>query len=128
MSTIPATELAPQWIAAKAAEDAAKLKRLDIEAQICASLALPPGASQTISVIPGFRVKYDINRTFDTDALRAAWDTLPEVAQSCVRWKAEVAAREFHAACDMAPTAIVALSQFITTKDAKPSFTYTPKL
>lgn len=126
MAKLTVNEMAPLWIAAKADEDAAKLKRLNIEADIVASLNLPPGAAQTIQVNPGFRVKYDISRTFDTPALRVAWDSLSEVAQSCVRWKAEVAAHEFNAACDLTPDSIAALKVFITTKDAKPAFTFTP--
>jgi len=126
--TIPplAEDFARQWIDAKAWEDTAKASRLAIEAAICANFKFPPGATETVYVMPGFKVVWGISRTLDTDALRAAWDTLSEVAQGCVRWKAEVAATQYHAAADLVPAAVAALNKFITTKDSKPAFTFTP--
>ncbi len=122
----PLEDLARHWVEAKTAEDLAKSLRLSVESAICASLNVAPGSTQTIHLLPGFRVRYDINRTVDTDALRAAWATLPEVAQNCVRWKAEVSATQYNAAADLLPEAVAQLNAFITTKPAKPSFTFIP--
>jgi hypothetical protein len=129
MQTQLSTDLTTQWIDAKAAEEAAKQNRLAIEAAICTSLNVAPGATETFYPVPGFKVRFAINRSVpaaEQKTLREAYPDLAPELQNVFRWIAEVIPAEFDAVVAAHPSAAAALSPFITTKDAKPAFTFTP--
>jgi len=116
--------LAATWAQVKAEEDAAKARRLEIEAQI---VGVMPAKDEGVTKVEqdGLRVSvtYKLTRSVDTDAVRGAWGSLQPAVQSAFRWKADIdtkALRELDAqeAQQIAP--------FITTKPAKPSVKVEP--
>ena len=116
------TELAAAWIQAKAAEETAKQNRLDIESSMFG--LLPRKDEGTASIEDAgmkITVTHKLTRKVDSDALRAAWNTLPEHAQACFKWGADISIKELRACEAMDADAYAFASRFITAKLAKPS-------
>ena len=127
--TRPSTPTTPEalahlWIEAKAHEDSAKAYRIQVEEQLVKLIAAPHGYEGTQKPIPGFAIQYAINRAVDTAALTAGWAALSPQAQSCFRWKFELAKKEFDSAAAMAPAVFNEVAAFVTSKPAKPSFKF----
>ena len=112
-------ELVAALAAAKAEEEQARQRRLQIEEEI---LALMPSKDEgtVTDKDAGITVTYKLTRTVDTEALQARWLELSAAAQAAFRWKAEVDLRALRT-LDEADYKLAAA--YITTKPAKPTVT-----
>jgi hypothetical protein len=115
--------LSDAWLAAKAEEQAANARRLDIERAITALVSAPPeeGSYKLESERVKVTVAYKLTRTVDGEALRAAWGDLPENVQSAFRWKAEADVKKLRAMQELTPALYAQACAFVTAKPAKPS-------
>lgn len=113
-------ELTAALKAAKAAEEKAKVERLDIEAKMVALFAKPATGEGTHND-EDFSITWKLNRSVDTDKLSGAYEALPANAQRAFRWKAEVELKNLRALADLDPVSYAAAAEFITSKPAKPS-------
>lgn len=114
-------ELRAVWIEAKRIETEAQAQRLEIEAAI---LSLMPSKLEGSVTEAGLVVTYKVTRKVDTEALRGAWDRLPEAAQGAFRWKAEVDSRGLRA---LDPDDAKSALAFVTSTPAKPAISLKPE-
>lgn len=116
-------QLTHDWLQAKADENAANKRRVEIEVQIAASL--PPAASeQTVAQVCGdykIAVRYGVTRKVDTEALQTMWDKLPAKAQEAFKWTAAVTLPQLRALQEFMPADYAKLAGCIETKPSKPS-------
>lgn len=121
MNHLTISELSAAWLTAKADEDSAKARRLEIEAAIVAAI---PGADEGTATEKTEAIKVSVTRkltrSVDTEALQEHWSFLPAQAQAVFKWSADIDTRKLRAAQDMAPDAYAAAAQFITAKPSKP--------
>lgn len=115
--------LSDAWLQAKADEQAANARRLDIERAITAMVPGPheEGSYKLESDRVKVTVAYKLTRTVDSDALRAAWGNLPENVQLAFRWKADADVKKLRAMQELTPTLYARATAFVTAKPAKPS-------
>ena len=112
------------WLKAKAAEEAANARRLEIEAQILEHFTPPETGEGTVTKkSEGVSVAYKMTRTTDTEALQEHWAKLPEIVQSAFEWKATATMKNIKAMQLANPEAYAMAAQFITAKPAKPYIT-----
>jgi hypothetical protein len=114
------TELAAALAAAKAAENAAKNERLLIEEQILTHMDKKDEGTVSDKEA-GITVTYKITRTVDTEALQAAWASLPEHAHKAFKWKADVDIRNLRSLKEFDEASYAVVTQFVTAKPAKPT-------
>jgi len=114
------TELTAALKAAKAAEDNAKVLRLEIEGKIVALYAKPATGEGTHND-EEFSITWKLNRTVDSEKLSAGYESLPVNAQRAFRWKAEVELKNLRALAELDPVSYSAAAEYITSKPAKPS-------
>lgn len=107
---------------AKAEEQAANTRRLDLESQIIARFAVPEGGEGTVKE-EEFTLTYKVTRKVDTEALQASWSKLGTNTQKAFRWSADVDLKALRALSDMDPDNAFIAQGFITTKPAKTSLT-----
>ena len=116
--------LTTQWLEAKAEETAANKRRIDIEAQIAASLPCTDGAEGTRSEQIGeykVAVRYGVTRKVDSDRLQTMWGDLGVKAQECFKWSAAVALPKLRALQEYVPAEYARLAACIEVKPSKPS-------
>lgn len=112
-------KLTADWLAAKAAEDAAKAQRYEIEKSLIA--LLPAKEEGSISEKVGghkLTITYKLVRKADTAKLRSAWGELSSDAQSCFKWLAEVSLSDMRRADEESQREA---AQYITTGPGKPA-------
>ena len=114
------TELAAAWRAAKAAEAQAASERKQIEE---AMLAFIPAQDEGTVTVDGVVATFKMTRKVDTDHLQAAWENLPEHAQRCFRWKAEVDTKALRAVASLDQAAYRVAAEFVTATPARPAIT-----
>jgi hypothetical protein len=118
-----AAALAAEWRIAKNMEDAAKKKRVEIEAQIAE--AFPPTDVECIRKFDDAGVKisvsYGVTRSVDTPKLQGEWANLTAFAQDAFRWKADVSVAVLRNLEENHPALYKQVAAFITTKSSKPS-------
>jgi hypothetical protein len=117
---MPIAELTIALRQAKLAESIAKTERLRLEELIEKQFTKPDGGegSHTDEEV---KITWKINRTVDTAAVQAGWDSLTANAQKAFRWKADVDLTQFRALKDLDSAAYAQAAEFITSKPAKPS-------
>ena len=111
--------LAAAWMQAKAQENKARDRRVEIEESI-ASL-LPIKDEGTVSEkADGMKISvtYKLTRKANTINLRTCWDQLGDEAKACFVWKADVSTSALR---NVSPAALIEAQRFITTAPAKPS-------
>lgn len=108
-------------IKAKAAENAAKEHRLEIEEAILAHFPKDKQEGSVTNADFGISVAYKLTRTVDTDALQSAWEKLSANSQKAFKWKADLDLKQYRAIQDLDPASFDQLAVFVTTKPAKPS-------
>ncbi len=119
---ITLTSLAAAWRAAKADEDAAKQRRIDIEAEIVDSFPIEIEGTDSRDAGPyKVTVVHKMNRSVNTDALQQLWPRLNDKAQACFSWKATVKVGELRKVQEFLPDSYVLLATVIEAKPAKPS-------
>jgi len=114
------TELTAALRKAKLAEATAKAERLRLEDQIEKLFTKPDGGEGTFSD-EEVKITWKINRTVDTPAVQAGWDSLSANAQKAFRWKADVDLTQLRALKDLDSAAYAQAAEYITSKPAKPS-------
>lgn len=121
-TTIIAT-LAADWLTLKRLEDEAKVKRIEVEALICAELRDGGDEGTTTAKLDTLKVTVTrkMNRSVDTSALQAAWTTLPAFAQAAFTWKADISLPLLRKLQNDHPGLYADAARFITTKPAKAS-------
>lgn len=116
-------ELTAAWLTAKADENAANKRRLEIEAQIVA--ALPPTAPEaSVSAKIGdyaISVRYGVTRKVDADKLGAMWDELPAKAREAFKWTAAPVLPKLRGLMEYAPAEYARVAACIEAKPSKPS-------
>lgn len=120
--TKPLPLLVAELRAAKLAEKLAGDHRLAIEAQIVALIPAPAEGEGTVKQ-DDLTVTFKNNRTVDTGALQAGWDSLSANSQKAFSWKATLDLKQFRAIQDLDPQAFGQLAAFVTTRPAKPAIT-----
>lgn len=117
MNSSTLNELSAAWLACKHAEDAARARRYEIEAQIA---ALIPGGDESTAAanLDGVKVTVTrkLTRSVDTPALQEHWSFLPPQAQAAFTWKADVS---LSALRKLDADAAAHVARYITTKPAK---------
>ena len=120
MDKISLAALVAARVEAKRAEDLAVASRRDIDAQIAERLARADKPEGAVSEkLDGFKVTvtYGVTRKVDTDALSAAWATLPQSVLAAFKWKAEASTTELR---KLAPADAAAAAAYYTTSPASP--------
>jgi hypothetical protein len=127
-AAIRLAELSALWQSAKADEESARQRRVEIEAQIVAALPSAEHEGSAKADAGGYHiaVEYRVTRKVDSDALSAAWSDLTPHQRDAFRWKADVNLRQLRAMQQLAPKEFAAIAKLIETKPAKPSVTVTP--
>jgi len=117
---MPIAELTIALRQAKLAESIAKTERLRLEELIEKQFTKPDGGegSHTDEEV---KITWKINRTVDTAAVQAGWDSLTANAQKAFRWKADVDLTQLRSLKDLDSAAYAQAAEFITSKPAKPS-------
>ena len=112
--------LVAAWKAAKAEEQVIIKQRRELEEQIVKFMPAKDEGSVS-DEIGNYKVTatYKLTRSVDGKALQEDWNNLSEKAQSCFTWKPSLDTKNYKAFKLMADHDEV--SQFITTKPAKPS-------
>lgn len=113
--------LAKQWLMAKEQERTAIEERRKIDRAIAEMMEKKQEGTVSIG-IGDYKaaVTYKMERKVNTDALRKAWQAIPEAAQSAIKWKAEVSVSALRLLSD---DERASLSDYITTKPATPTVT-----
>lgn len=119
----PLAVLAASWAEAKAAEQAATARRIEIEQHIVGMLPSQSTEGSVRQDVGDWRigVTYKLTRTVDTDKLQAMWDDLGDKARAAFRWKAEVRIKEMRGLQEYVPAEYALIAEAIETKPAKPS-------
>ena len=110
--------LAQDWLDAKAEENAARAKRIEIEEELLAILPCREEGSQTIKLENGMRVVTEgrMTRSIDAKVLQDDWNDLPAIIQGTFHWKPDLKITCFKSLEDD-HKALVA--KYVTTKPAK---------
>ena len=115
--------LARDLAAAKAAEDAAKARRVAIEEQIAAAVPTVEGKMQTTATLPGLKVtvKRGMRYKVDPECFKEAID--PSIYEGCFKHKEtwDVVPTRYEALRQLNPQAFATLSRHITATPSKPS-------
>jgi len=110
--------LAQAWLDAKAEENAARAKRIEIEEELLAILPCREEGSQTSKLENGMRVVTEgrLNRSIDAKALSDDWNELPAIIQGTFHWKPDLKITCFKSLEDDHKALI---AKYVTTKPAK---------
>ena len=110
--------LAQAWLDAKAEENAARAKRIEIEEELLAILPCREEGSQTIKLENGMRVVTEgrLTRSIDAKALADDWNDLPAIIQGSFHWKPDLKITCFKSLEDDHKALI---AKYVTTKPAK---------
>ena len=110
--------LAQDWLDAKAEENAARAKRIEIEEELLAILPCREEGSQTIKLENGMRVVTEgrLTRSIDAKALADDWNDLPAIIQGSFHWKPDLKITCFKSLDDDHKSLI---AKYVTTKPAK---------
>lgn len=113
-----AEQLAQEWLEAKAEENAARAKRVEIEEALLELLPCREEGSQTNKLENGMRVVTEgrMTRSIDAKALQDDWSSLPAIVQGAFHWKPDLKITCFKSLEDD-HKALVA--KYVTTKPAK---------
>lgn len=115
-------QLARDWLAAKAAEDEARCRRVEIEADLLLhSQPVAEGTDRVDTATTRLAVTYSVRRKVDSDALSDAWGALGDIGRKCFRWSADIDLKQLRAVQTVTPELYAQLSQFITAIPAKPA-------
>jgi hypothetical protein len=114
------SDLALEYLEAKTAETAAVERRRALGALI--AQAMPEIKSEGIAKIQLANVKvsvtYGINRTVDSERLKADWVKLSDDAQAAFRWKADVSTTAMRT---LQGEAVEAVQAYITARPTSPT-------
>lgn len=123
MSTAELSALAAAWRSAKADEDQARARRLEIENQLLAAYPVTGVEGTTHADVPGFKVTMTqrLTRSVNTEALQAEWPVLPPVVREAFRWSADLDLRQYRALESANPDAYRLAADFVVAKPAKPT-------
>ena len=110
--------LAQAWLDAKAEENAARAKRIEIEEELLAILPCREEGSQTSKLENGMRVVTEgrMTRSIDAKALSDDWNDLPAIIQGTFHWKPDLKITCFKSLEDDHKALI---AKYVTTKPAK---------
>ena len=110
--------LAQDWLDAKAEENAARAKRVEIEEELLAILPCREEGSQTSKLENGMRVVTEgrLTRSIDAKALADDWNDLPAIIQGTFHWKPDLKITCFKSLEDDHKALI---AKYVTTKPAK---------
>lgn len=110
--------LAQDWLDAKAEENAARAKRIEIEEELLAILPCREEGSQTIKLENGMRVVTEgrMTRSIDAKVLQDDWNDLPAIIQGTFHWKPDLKITCFKSLEDDHKALI---AKYVTTKPAK---------
>lgn len=113
-----AEQLAQEWLDAKAEENAARAKRIEIEEELLAILPCREEGSQTSKLENGMRVVTEgrLTRSIDAKALADDWNDLPAIIQGTFHWKPDLKITCFKSLEDDHKALI---AKYVTTKPAK---------
>lgn len=119
--------LTAEWIAAKADENAANKRRIEVETQIAALLPNDGHEGTVAQAVGEYRVavRYANTVKVDTPKLQAMWDALPEAAHKAFRWKAEADVKNLRALREFAPGDYARVVACVETRPSKPSVSIT---
>lgn len=120
--TKPLPLLVAELRAAKLAEKLASDHRSAIESQIVALFPAPADGEGTVKD-GDLNVTFKTNRTVDTGALQAGWDSLSRNSQKAFTWKAGLDLKQFRAIQELDPESFGQLAAYVTSKPAKPAIT-----
>jgi hypothetical protein len=120
---IPLSVLKADWQAAKAEEDAAKAKRVDVERAMLAHFPDDKLEGTVTDKDHGISVTFKVTRKVDTDALQRDWDKLGKNGQAAFKWSADIDTKNYKALADLDPTTHAMVAAYVTTKPAKPAVT-----
>lgn len=111
--------LSEQWVKAKLDESSAIAWRRELDARIADAVGRQDEGTLS-SDVGRFRVvvKYKLNRTIDTDALKDVWEQLSDAEKTAFRWKAEIDTKNFRS---LSPSSLI--SKVVTAKPASPIVT-----
>lgn len=114
--------LAKQWQEAKNAEDYAKERRLQIEAQITELVGvLDEGTSNAEGSHYKVKTVGKLTRSLDESGLQRDWLNLPDEVKSCIKWKPSIDTKALRSLESMRDDLVPVMAQYMTTKPAKPS-------
>lgn len=114
--------LAQQWREAKDAEDYAKSRRLQIEAQITELVGVAEeGTTNAHGEYFCVKTVGKLNRSLDEDSLQRDWLKLPDEVKKCIRWKPALDTRALRSLESMRDDLVPVMAQYMTAKPAKPS-------
>lgn len=110
--------LAQAWLDAKAEENAARAKRIEIEEALLEILPCREEGSQTSKLENGMRVVTEgrMTRSIDAKALSDDWNDLPAIIQGTFHWKPDLKITCFKSLEDDHKALI---AKYVTTKPAK---------
>jgi hypothetical protein len=110
--------LAQAWLDAKAEENSARAKRIEIEEELLAILPCREEGSQTSKLENGMRVVTEgrMTRSIDAKALQDDWSGLPAIIQGAFHWKPDLKITCFKSLEDDHKALI---AKYVTTKPAK---------
>lgn len=113
-----AEQLAQEWLDAKAEENAARAKRIEIEEELLSLLPCREEGSQTSKLENGMRVVTEgrMTRSIDAKALADDWNELPAIIQGTFHWKPDLKITCFKSMEDDHKALI---AKYVTTKPAK---------
>jgi len=120
--------LTAEWLAAKADENAANKRRLEVEAQIAAALPCVDGTEGTRAEQVGeykVAVRYSNTVKVDTVKLQGIWEQLPDAAHKAFRWEAKVDTKNLRGLREFAPADYAKVVACVEKKPAKPSVSIT---
>lgn len=110
--------LAQAWLDAKAEENAARAKRVEIEEALLEIMPCREEGSQTNKLENGMRVVTEgrMTRSIDAKALSDDWNDLPAIIQGTFHWKPDLKITCFKSLEDDHKALI---AKYVTTKPAK---------
>lgn len=110
--------LAQAWLDAKAEENTARAKRVEIEEALLEILPCREEGSQTNKLENGMRVVTEgrMTRSIDAKALSDDWNDLPAIIQGTFHWKPDLKITCFKSLEDDHKALI---AKYVTTKPAK---------
>ena len=110
--------LAQAWLDAKAEENAARAKRVEIEEALLEIMPCREEGSQTNKLENGMRVVTEgrMTRSIDAKALSDDWNDLPAIIQGAFHWKPDLKITCFKSLEDDHKALI---AKYVTTKPAK---------
>jgi hypothetical protein len=106
----------------KAAEAEAKNRRYELEAELVKAIGhKDEGTVKAEQGAYQATITYKLDRKVDGEAVRDAWDSLPDEVQDAFTWKPDLSIRQYRALETANPKSFSILAKFITTKPAKPT-------